>query len=63
MLLYGKCRLHSVVAVEVVTPNFSVDLICGRLKCAFVGCIFDVSKRLLIKIFVAMAKPDTKEEL
>lgn len=42
--LDGKCRPHSAVGVEDVTPNFNVDLICGRWKCAYLGCIVEVSK-------------------
>jgi hypothetical protein len=43
-VLHGKYRLHNAVGVEGVTPDFKVDLIRGRRKCAYVGCIVEVSK-------------------
>jgi hypothetical protein len=51
------------VGVEDVTPNFNVNLICGRWKCAYLGCIVEVSNILLIKIFMTMAKPETRKEI
>ena len=46
ILLYGKRRLYSAVGVERVTPNFKVNIICGRWKCVYVSGIVGVLKIL-----------------
>lgn len=43
VLLHGKCRLHSAGGVKGVKLSVNVNLMCGRWKCAYLGCIADVS--------------------
>jgi hypothetical protein len=43
VLFHGKCRLHSAGGVKDFKLSVNVNLMCGRWKCTYEGCIADVS--------------------